>query len=343
MAELVWQGKALPSISSPAGRLVTSASYLPEQTTAQVPPIVAGWHNRLIHADKSVALPALLTEFAGKINVIYIDPPFMTGRSFKNGKQHEIPDGLSYRDVWHNDLDSYLQWLYETFWYLYQLLAPSGCLYVHLDWRATHYARALLDEIFSLRPSTRGAHAGSGLKNEIIWHYQSGGRAQRSFARKHDTILLYTRSHQYRFHGERVGLRRGPEKRNHMRKEVDSAGHLSWTIRSAGKLYSYSEDTTMALDDVWNDISHLHQKDPERTGYATQKPAALLERLLLASSEENDLVLDCFCGSGVTPAVAEQLGRRWLACDQSAMAISTTRTRLLQQTRRNVFVVQNVI
>lgn len=343
MVELVWQGKALPSLPSPARHLQTSASYLPDESEAHVPSSVPGWQNRLIHADKSVVLPALLTEFAGKVNVIYIDPPFMTGRSFKNGKQHEMPSGISYRDVWHNNLDGYLQWLYETFWYLYQLLAPNGCLYVHLDWRATHYARVLLDEIFALRPSTRGAHSGSGLKNEIIWHYQSGGRSQRSFARKHDTILLYTRSQHYRFHGERVGLKRGQEKRNHMRKEVGPDGHLSWTIRSAGKLYSYSEDTTMALDDVWSDISHLHQKDPERTGYATQKPTALLERLLLASSEEDDLVLDCFCGSGVTPVVAEQLGRRWLACDQSSMAISTTRTRLLQQTRRNVFVLQSVI
>jgi site-specific DNA-methyltransferase (adenine-specific) len=342
MAELVWQGKTLPSIPSPAGHLVTSAYYLPHETIAHATPVSQGWHNRLIHADKSAALPALLTEFAGKVNLIYIDPPFMTGRSFKNGMQHALPAAISYRDIWHNDLDSYLQWLYETFWYLYQLLTPSGCLYVHLDWRATHYARVLLDEIFSLRPTTRGAHAGSGLKNEIIWHYQSGGRSRNSFARKHDTILLYTRSHQYRFHGERVGLRRGPEKRNHMRKEVGPDGRLNWTIRSAGKLYSYSEDTTMALDDVWSDISHLHQKDPERTGYATQKPAALLERLLLASSEEGDLVLDCFCGSGVTPAVAEQLGRHWLACDQSAMAITTTQTRLLHQTRRNVFVVQSI-
>ena len=343
MVELVWRGKALPTLPPLVGQLVTSACYLPQETMAHPSPALPDWHNRLIHANKSVALPALLAEFAGKVNVIYIDPPFMTGRSFKNGMQHTEPDGISFRDLWHNDLDSYLQWLYETFWYLYQLLTPSGCLYVHLDWRATHYARVLLDEIFSLRPMTRGAHAGAGLKNEIIWHYQSGGRSRRSFAHKHDTILLYARSHHYRFHGERVGLRRGLEKRNHMRKEVDSDGHLHWTIRSAGKLYSYSEDTMMILDDVWSDISHLHQKDPERTGYATQKPAALLARLLLASSEENDLVLDCFCGSGVTPIVAEQLERRWIACDQSAMAITTTQARLLKQSRRNVFVLQNVM
>ncbi|GCF10036.1 hypothetical protein KDI_36000 [Dictyobacter arantiisoli] len=290
----------------------------------------------MILGDRSEVLRALLPEFADGVQLIYVDPPFMTGRTFRVGAQDASATSIAYRDIWQNDLDGYLQWLYETFYYLYHLLAPDGCLYVHLDWRATHYARVMLDELF------QSPARGGGLKNEIIWHYQSGGRTQRAFARKHDTLLLYAKSSDYTFHGERVGLRRGKEKRNHMRKEVDENGQTSWTIRSAGKLYRYSEDMTMGLDDVWSDISHLHQKDPERTGYATQKPAALLERIILASSEENDLVLDCCCGSGVTPGVSEQLGRRWLACDQSEVAISVTLARLLRQNRRNVFALQSV-
>lgn len=98
----------------------------------------------------------------------------------------------------------------------------------------------------------------------------------------------------------------------------------------------------MTPADVWSDISHLHQRDPERSGYATQKPAALLERILLASSEPGDLVLDCFCGSGVTPTMAEQLGRRWIACDQGELAIASTRARLLALPERGTFVVQDV-
>ncbi len=98
----------------------------------------------------------------------------------------------------------------------------------------------------------------------------------------------------------------------------------------------------MTPSDVWSDISHLHQKDPERNGYATQKPAALLERVIMASSEENDLVLDCFCGSGVTPVAAEQLGRRWIACDQSALALKLTRVRLLARDSTNPFVIQQL-
>jgi site-specific DNA-methyltransferase (adenine-specific) len=184
---------------------------------------------------------------------------------------------------------------------------------------------------------------GAGFKNEIIWHYQSGGSSQRSFARKHDTLLLYTKSARYCFHGERVGERRGPQRRNHMRKEIGEDGRVSWSISSAGRVYTYNEDKPMAPSDVWSDISHLHQRDPERTGYATQKPLALLERIILASSEEGDLALDCFCGSGVMPVAAEQLGRRWIACDNSDLAISTTRARLLAGKQRQPFVLQRVI
>jgi site-specific DNA-methyltransferase (adenine-specific)/adenine-specific DNA-methyltransferase len=123
---------------------------------------------------------------------------------------------------------------------------------------------------------------------------------------------------------------------------VGPDGRVTWTIRSADRVYTYDEDTIMTPSDVWNDISHLHQKDPERNGYATQKPAALLERIILASSEENDLVLDCFCGSGVTPAVAEQLGRRWIASDQSIVAIQMTQERLLAQKQFKPFILQKV-
>jgi site-specific DNA-methyltransferase (adenine-specific)/adenine-specific DNA-methyltransferase len=290
------------------------------------------WYNRLIHGDKKRILPALLPEFAGKIDLIYIDPPFMTGRTFTLGNE------LAYNDTW-NNLDSYIQWLYETFAALHRLLENDGSLYVHLDWRVIHYARVILDEIFGYEPNARG----SGFKNEIIWHYQSGGRSTKGYARKHDTILLYTKSADYCFHAERIGERRGSQKRNHMRKHLNEDGHVYWTIHSAGRTYTYHEDQLMTPSDVWNDISHLHQKDPERNGYATQKPAALLERIILASSEENDLVLDCFCGSGVTPAVADELGRRWIACDQSELAIRLTRQRLLELKQIRPFVLQRLI
>lgn len=346
MAELVWKGKNWPLdhqprsspesvLVYPAPPLITGAYYFGQAQEARVsadPITPSSWFNRLIHGDRSSVLPALQAEFAGAVDLIYIDPPFMTGRTFNNGEQ------IAYSDIWNNDLDGYLQWLYETLQQLYILLAQEGSLYVHLDWRVTHYAKIMLDEIFGM--SVQGN--GPGFKNEIIWHYQSGGSSQRYFARKHDTILLYTKSGQYCFHGERVGTQRGKQKRNHMRKEVGPDGRVSWSIRSAGRIYTYSEDATMTRADVWSDISHLHQRDPERTGYATQKPEALLERILLASSEEDQLVLDCFCGSGVLPAVAGRLGRRWIASDKSEVAIAMTRERLHIDEQVQPFAVQYV-
>lgn len=332
MAELVWKNKHHPDdhykiIAIP--QLITNQQHDPQIESADAPD---SWRNRLILADRCDALRALQSEFNGSVNLIYIDPPFMTGRTFHSGTE------LAYKDTWRNNLDSYLQWLYETLMLLYPLLAPNGSLYIHLDWRVSHYARVMLDDIFA-----GSSHADDpGFKNEIIWQYQSGGRSQKGYARKHDTILFYTKSGKYTFHGERISERRGQHKRNHMRKAIDAEGRVSWTIRSAGRVYTYHEDTLMSPSDVWNDISHLHQRDPERTGYATQKPEALLERILLASSEENDLVLDCFCGSGVTPVIAERLGRRWIACDQSSLAMRMTSERLLARERRRPFVIQSI-
>lgn len=317
MVELTWKNKHTPDMATQY-TWHTREEYCPDQQAAASIASIDNWTNSLIWADKKDMLPALLPTFASSVHLIYVDPPFMTGKTFNSGTH------IAYQDLWNNDLDRYLQWLYETFLLLHALLAPTGSLYVHLDWRATHYAKVILDEIFS----TSAIDNGAGFKNEIIWHYQSGGRSQKHYARKHDTILLYTKSSQYCFHGERVGERRGAHKRNHMRKEIGEDGKVSWSIRSAGRIYTYDEDTLIALSDVWGNISHLHQRDPERTGYATQKPEALLERIILASSEESDLVLDCFCGSGVTPVVAERYGRRWIAGDKSELAIVTTTQRL---------------
>ena len=340
MAELIWKGKRNSNDSAiqlaPDKRLRTieyvhRASESGDTETEQ-PPV--DWYNRLILGERREVLAALLEEFAGRVDLIYSDPPFMTGRDFLSASGTQ----LAYSDKWNNDLDTYLLWLYETFTLHHRLLAESGSLYVHLDWRAVHYAKVMLDEIFGFSPDGTGP----GFKSEIIWHYQSGGRAQRWYARKHDPILFYTKSAHYCFHPERIGERRGTQKRNHMRKVQEAGGRVTWTIRSAGRLYTYDEDSLMTPADVWHDISHLHQKDPERNGYATQKPEALLQRILLASSETDDLVLDCFCGSGVAPVIAEQLGRRWVAADMSSLAIQLTRERLLAVEQLRPFAVQQL-
>lgn len=328
MAELQWQEKELTlSAREIQGRFEMLETHGESSHQANADP---AWQNRLIQGERALVLAALLPEFAGRVNLIYIDPPFMTGRDFKNGSR------LAYSDKWQGKLDAYLQWLAITLRLLYQLLAEDGSLYLHLDWRVTHYARVILDELFGSSLDGRGG----GFQNEIIWHYQSGGRSTRRYARKHDTILFYTKSAHYCFHGERIGERRGNHKRNHMRRQQDEQGHITWSIHSHGRTYTYSEESFMTPADVWSDISHLHQRDPERNGYATQKPAALLERILLASSEPGDLILDCFCGSGVTPGVAETLKRRWIASDLGEMAITTTRARLLALPQHAPFLIQ---
>src|SRR5579884_1657236 len=172
MAELIWKGKQWPRNDdesilqehtplpvSPTDQLVTSAHYpsaQEEPTIVPSHPPSTEWYNRLIQGDRKEVLVALQREFRATVDLIYIDPPFMTGRTFSSGTQ------IAYSDTWNNDLDSYLQWLYETLHLLYTLLADDGSLYVHLDWRASHYAKMILDEIFS-----SGIQADeAGFKNE---------------------------------------------------------------------------------------------------------------------------------------------------------------------------------
>jgi hypothetical protein len=165
--------------------------------------------------------------------------------------------------------------------------------------------------------------------NEIIWAYRSGGRATRCYPRKHDTILFYRKSKKVFFNIKAVGQPRGQERRNHMKRFIDEDGRVGFSIRSNGKTYTYYEDSLIYPSDVWSDIEHLQQKDRERTGFLTQKPELLLKRIIAASSEPGDLVLDLFSGSGTTAAAATKLKRRFLAVDQSPVACALLRSRQL--------------
>ena len=248
-----------------------------------------------------------------------IDPPFGTGDVFRiqpNQKQRAVTVPL-FSDTL--DQKAYLDWMRGILGGCHALLADSGSLYLHIDYRMSAPLRLMLDEIFGSK----------NFMNEIIWCYKSGGRSLKHFPRKHDTILFYRKSAAVYFDIQAVGSPRGPEKRNHMKRYVDETGRVCFSIRSGGKTYTYYEDTPIYPSDVWNDIEHLQQKDSERTGYATQKPEALLERILLASSRPGDLVVDLFSGSGTTAAVASRLGRRYAVVDVSPFALSTLRKRQL--------------
>ncbi len=233
--------------------------------------------------------------------LIYLDPPFLTGR-----EQIGTREGFSYDDRWDGELDSYLPWLKNRLQALYGLLLPDGSLILHLDYRVSHYARVILDEIFGRR----------GFINEIIWHYTGGGRSKRRFSCKHDTLLWYSRSEKPVFNIDAV---RVPYK--------ETSGYAKGGIMSASGRKYMPDPRGTPVDDVW-DIPIINPMANERVGYPTQKPLALLDRLILALSDQGDLVGDFCCGSGTTLVSAQTLKRRWVGGDISEAAVKCASERL---------------
>jgi len=269
---------------------------------------------RLILGDNLPVMAALLAEYEGRINLIYADPPFFTNRKFTarigRGEDSRKPSkwklGEGYHDAW-LDLDSYLQFLYERLVLMHRLLTPNGTLYLHLDWHADAYARLILDEIFG---------AGNFI-NEIIWAYHGPSPIKTAFNRKHDTILSYAKAKDYIFNADAV---REPYNPNTVAtfKSSRKAGFGKIPDLARGKV----------PEDWWYFpvVARLHN---ERTGYPTQKPEALLERIILASSNKGDLIADFFSGSGTTAFVAAKNGRKFIAVDETFGAMHTTRSRLV--------------
>ena len=401
MPELVWDGK----YGADGGRTAPLRVALPFQTVETVNETAqdrqrslnlfgggqeSDWRNRLIWGDKKYVLPALLDEFAGKFDLIYIDPPFATGQDFSlpisaNGqdfvKEPSMIEVKAYRDTWGEGLDSYLRWFYEMATYLRELLAETGSLYVHLDPGVSHFVKALLDEVFGRE----------NFRNEIIWKRTTAHSSAQRFAPIHDVILYYARGGNphwspprgeydeayldkyYRFDdGDgrlywradlcAAGIRKGSSGRPWRGFDPSAKGmHWKFTLESLEKLdaegriywpkggtgwpqYKRYRDELKgkAIADIWDDVNRINPVGSERVGYPTQKPEALLARILETSTEPEELVLDCLCGSGTTAVVAEKLGRRWIAADLGRFAIHTTRKRLLSIPDLRPFVVQNL-
>ena len=252
-------------------------------------------HNWLIQAEMLDAIRLIPPQ---SVALVYLDPPFAANRVFADRAG-------AFDDRWH-DLTAYLAWLKARLIALREILTPNGSLFLHLDRRASHYAKVMLDDVWGM------AH----FRNEIIWHYTGGGRSRTVFSHKHDTILWYS-NHASEWTFNRDALRQ-PYK--------PSSGYAKSGIRSAGKHYMPHPDGTPP-DDVWT-IPMINPLARERVGYPTQKPERLLERIITAASNPYDLVVDVCCGSGTTAVVAQKLGRRWIAADQSPQAIEVTRQRL---------------
>jgi len=409
MAELIWDGKydahgnkrAPVRIELPFQTVETvNESAQERQRTLELSSSGHDpeWRNRLIWGDKKYVLPSLLPEFAGKVDLIYIDPPFDTGADFSfiatipsspSGDEDDVETFLkepsmleqkAYRDTWNSGLNSYLQWFNDSVVQLRELLSEEGSLYVHLDWHVVHYAKAVLDEVFGAQ----------NFVNEIVWRRKGGSAlgTMRRLSTATDSILLYGKTDAYKWRvryempsdeyieqnfskidatGRRfqATVMRSPSPRPNLMydykgykmppngwsvprktmEELDRKGLLYFPEDKSKQIYKkiyLDEYVGQPVNSLWDDIATLKGKNVEIVDYPTQKPEALLTRILNISSNEGDLVLDCFCGSGTTAAVAEKLNRRWIACDLGRFAMHTTRKRLLGIPGVKPFEVQNL-
>lgn len=316
---------------------------------------MAGWTNKLIWGDNKLILSSLKNgpireeiEKAGGLKLIYIDPPFDVGADFSMQveigseeltKKPNVLEELAYRDTWEKGADSFIAMIYERLSLMRDLLAEDGSIYVHCDWRVNSYIRLAMDEIFGK----------DNFKNNVIWHYRRWTAGSNSFQRMHDILLFYSKSDNFILNPVYVETTEGQKKKHikgwdrnsvlingkrqpqllvYDQEKVDIAiKEKQININDYARIVKVNTGETIAPD-VWK-INYINSQAQERLNYPTQKPSALLERIIKASSNEGDLVADFFCGSGTTPAAAEKLGRKWIGADLGKFAIHTTRKRMI--------------
>ncbi len=341
--------------------------------------------NRLIWGDNLLAMQALLSQgYEGKINLIYIDPPFdskadyshkMTIEGNEFTKEPSVIERLAYKDTWAGGADSYLDMLYPRLQLMKRLLSDDGSIYVHTDWHIGHYVKAVMDEVFV-----------NNFISEIVWKKLSTPKAQTvGFGNVHDCIFLYSKSgnvkfvqlrrehrqeyldQMYRYVDEETGRRyrlhdftqkgQGPPRKfgdkilsppsgKHWiwsQEKIDEGMQIGLIVFSGTGLPQVKryldEVKGHVIDDIWTDINPIGSVSLERTDFDTQKPEALLERIIAVSSNKGDLVADFFAGSGSTGAVAEKLGRRWIMCELGKVGIQVTRSRMVEQMAKPFLIV----
>lgn len=376
--ELVWEGKYdehgnrravdPASLSMPLQKIETIDGTGAAAGGSQ-PDSRDGFRNLLVWGDNKLVMASLWREYRGRIDLIYIDPPFDVGADFtlqvsvgagqdaaaRSQSTLEVP---AYRDAWGHGADSYLHMMHERLALMKELLSENGSLYAHCDWRAQHLMRQLLSEVF-----------GAGhFRNELVWTYGGSGRGAKAiaaqFPRNHDTLFWFTNGDAWTYHPQHApravsvaeAARKGylQDQDGRWFKTAPRGDYTDASIAALekeGRIYRTSTGTLrikyylrcsgdkviedVLVGDSWTDIPDaMHLPAAEKTDYATQKPEALLERIIQASSNEGDLVADFFCGSGTTGAVAERLGRRWIMADLGRYAIHASRKRLIGTQRR---------
>lgn len=309
--ELRWTGK----------RPYESTQYYPAQLRERYGEETNGWINKIFWGDNLQVMSHLLKEYRGKIDLIYIDPPFDSKADYKKKiKMKNTGTALSdtstfeekqYGDIWTND--EYLQFMYERFILIRELLSERGSLYVHCDWHKVHHLRMVLDEVFGP----------SNFRNEVIWWYLWGGRGKTQWNSKHDNILFYSKSDNWTFNymdvlDEHTLMTEGSKNR------LNYAGAMVTTKSENSEI---PQDKVLPSD-TWY-IATINAMAKEKENYPTQKPEELLSKIILASSNPGDIVFDCFMGSGTTQAVAMKLGRRFIGADINLGSIQTTTKRLI--------------
>ncbi len=319
--ELHWTGK----------RPYKSTVYYPAQLKEVYGEAKDGWFNKIFWGDNLQVMSHLLKEFRGKVDLIYIDPPFDSKADYKKKiklKGKEVSNDQStfeekqYGDIWTND--EYLQFMYERLILCRELLSDTGSVYLHCDWHKSAHLRLVLDEIFGV----------DSFMNEIVWTYGAGGNPKSFFPRKHDSIFWFKKGTSAVFNTDN-SIMRVPYDQSTLDmhfKNIDANGRRYRKQSVNGRDYITYEDEGKLVTDTWTDVGAQNASSPispEFTGYATQKPEKLLQRIIFASSNPGDIVFDCFMGSGTTQAVAMKLGRRFIGADINLGAIQTTTKRLI--------------
>ena len=279
--------------------------------------------NRLFFGDNLHIMRQLPSK---SIDLIYIDPPFFSGRNYNVifGDKNEV---RSFTDIWEGGMPGYLIWLNARLYEMKRLLKDTGSIYMHLDWHASHYVKIEMDKIFGSGGSNT---SDAGFKREIIWSTTdtSGFKSQvKNWVRSHDSILFYTKSKEFKF--KKLYWEHNPDYIARFKK-TDKAGRLYRDDRPGGRKQYLDQTKGKMIGDVCDDIDSFQQAstNSEYIGYPTQKREMLVQRIIEASSEENDVIADFFCGGGTTPAVAQRLNRRWIVCDQSRIAVAVTADRI---------------
>jgi DNA modification methylase len=283
--------------------------------------------NRLFFGDNLHVMRQLPSN---SIDLIYIDPPFFSGRHYNVifGDRNEV---RSFSDIWEGGMPGYLVWLNARVYEMKRLLKPTGSIFVHLDHHAAHYVKVELDKIF-------GA---DNFRAEIVWPAGAGARSRKQFSMKHYNIYHYTKGSSWYFDSEDPIVRK-PYKDITLKmhfKNVDEHGRRYRVQRKGGKDYVTYEDKGMVCDSVWDDINAQDATSPimgERIGYETQKPEKLLQRIIVSSCPKDGIVADFCVGGGTTPAVAQRLDRRWIGCDQSRIAVAITADRVTKVVQEQI-------